>query len=65
MAYWLRGFALYRSDLPTSGGDARSERWDGSEWVDFPDLLRMMLNGDTSLDEITKTVAEARFPAAF
>jgi len=64
-AYWVRGAALFRSHLPRNGVDSRTERWNGDEWLDHPDLLRMMLNGEPSLDEVTKTEAKSRFPAAF
>lgn len=66
MGYWVRGVTLYRSYLPRNGGTgATTDRWNGTEWQWWPDLLRMMLNGEPSLDELTEAEARARFPVAF
>lgn len=65
MTYWTRGRALYRVSRRPEGGFTAPERWDGLAWLPWPALVGDLLDGDTTLEEITEAKARKAFPDAF
>lgn len=63
-SYWTRGRALYRLTKRVGGGST-AERWGGSEWVEAPAMLGDLLDGDSTLDEVSEVEAMAFLPRAF